>query len=1021
MGAFSLRKHLMASAPDIDFNDLLDKEDVDNIFSLEQEIASGSFGTVYKGTYLPTGETLAIKIITPDEDELPEDLMIEIALLKKVQHPNIIKYFGGYRKGDEIFIAMELCDCSARDIFEFEEDPLLEEEIALIAEGSLTGLAYMHEQNLIHRDIKAANILVTEDGHVKLIDFGVSSLDAKKAKTFVGTPYWMAPEVIDSKSGMSTYGPKIDIWSLGITLIELAETMPPLSHINPMRALFQIPARDSPVLEKKDKWTPEFHDFLAKCLEKDPKKRPSALELLEHPWIKNCNKDPQVLMNFVKRKNKLENCYDSDESDSAEFLDEEEMKSYLGGDSLSSMSGFSTPLDSYRSGDTSTPTTPVLQQKTEPTLITQNTCNAIPAYLTGSAPTPTSPPKSNLYSSTPNLGITPTPVSDKNAPAYLSGIAPAPTPPQDDSTPSTPGDSTPSGSAPSTPKPTKALLPSQMSKSTGNGTLPKKGRSTLKRPPPTHRSTKKSNNNNVGKGVGPGNLRERANKRVVKQQMKILRELGAKAQKRLLKQSKIQQKERDALVEQYKRTMDGIVKNSESTRKGIEKQHKQDRDGLVKAQARETKNYQRENEGKERAVQKEIRESAKLSTKNNVARQKQLVKEQKLKLKQSKKGTSSSALKAMKKEQKVEVQLNDLMHALYLLREQKFAETGLEWQINTTMDGLVWDQLLQTQKQEKDMQQQLLNHEFDIVSQKFTNRSDELQKLQPLAQKHLRETHELQQNNLKTQLQVERDQQKTLLAAEHKRMTKELQKKKKMLKQSEDGKVKQLSKSKAKSELKGLQTESKNRLLATTKELDDEFEEKVETQRREQEEDLDLYQKHVFQQLLDTHKDQLTSLEEQQSKEEYELRQEEIQTRKLVTNDHHAKQQALLEKHHAEQLSLQEKQHTDKLTLLRNQHKNCITLVENQRQELLTFLQTKLSGEPNKTFLDKVETEIKEVLEKHQAANSKMQTEVSEKLEQEQRDLKKTQFEEKQALEAQQREEQEKIEALQSSNVMVLN
>merc|ERR1712137_822167 len=227
---------------------------------------------------------------------------------------------------------------------------------------------------------------------------------------------------------------------------------------------------------------------------------------------------------------------------------------------------------------------------------------------------------------------------------------------------------------------------------------------------------------------------------------------------------------------------------------------------------------------------------------------------------------------------------------------------------------------------------------------------------------------------------------------------------------SEDGKVKQLSKSKAKSELKGLQTESKNRLLATTKELDDEFEEKVETQRREQEEDLDLYQKHVFQQLLDTHKDQLTSLEEQQSKEEYELRQEEIQTRKLVTNDHHAKQQALLEKHH-----------TDKLTLLRNQHKNCLALVENQRQELLTFLQTKLSGEPNKTFLDKVETEIKEVLEKHQAANSKMQTEVSEKLEQEQRDLKKTQFEEKQALEAQQREEQEKIEALQSSNVMVLN
>lgn len=133
------------------------------------------------------------------------------------------------------------------------------------------------------------------------MDFGVSSLDAKKAKTFVGTPYWMAPELIDSKNGLSGYGPEVlipfslqsscnkgltklklqvDIWSLGIMCIELAEIQPPLSYINPMRALFQIPARDPPTLQKKD-WSPEFQDFIAKCLEKNPKKRMSASELLK--------------------------------------------------------------------------------------------------------------------------------------------------------------------------------------------------------------------------------------------------------------------------------------------------------------------------------------------------------------------------------------------------------------------------------------------------------------------------------------------------------------------------------------------------------------------------------------------------------------------------------------------------------------------------------------------------------------------------------------------------------------------
>lgn len=328
----------MASVPKgMDFNDLLDKEDVDLIFTLEEEIAAGSFGTVYKGEHIPSGKTMAIKIITPDEDEVPEDLMIEIALLKQTKHPNMIEYYGGYRKGDEIFIAMELCDSSVRDIFEFSDEPLLEKEIALIMHETLKGLSYMHQCGFIHRDIKGANILVTPEGVIKLIDFGVSSLDKTKAKTFVGTPYWMAPEVIDSKNGMSSYGEKVDVWSVGITCIELAETVPPLSYINPMRALFQIPARDSPTLEKADRWSPEFHDFIAKCLEKNPKKRPNCEELLLHPFVANCDKNPKVLQDLCARKAKYELHGEDWSSDGSEFddggesmfLDESELKSWI--------------------------------------------------------------------------------------------------------------------------------------------------------------------------------------------------------------------------------------------------------------------------------------------------------------------------------------------------------------------------------------------------------------------------------------------------------------------------------------------------------------------------------------------------------------------------------------------------------------------------------------------------------------------------------------------------------------------
>lgn len=835
----------------------------------------------------------------------------------------------------------------------------------------------------------------------------------------------MAPEVIESKSGMSTYGPKTDIWSIGITCIELAETMPPLSHINPMRALFQIPARESPVLEKKQKWSAEFHDFLAKALEKDPKLRPTALELLEHPWMKNCNKDPQILANFVKRKNKLENCYDSDESDSGEFIDEDEMADYLGEDILSPRLN---SIDSYSSPYGSTNSNSNLSQ-------TYDAVNAgpvndnVPKYLAAAAPLPGDLPVQN---STPNL-----PISQTQRPSYLSNIGTEPVIENKPTTPKVepvkqdtssiniekpaietktenPPKKAIASSAPVI-KSEKAALPSQKT-----STPSKRPGATLKRPPPTNMSTKRSKNNNIGKG-GNNNLRERANKRVIKQQMQVLRDLAAKAQKRLLKQNKIQCAEKDKIIEQYKRSMDQIIKNTDKARRTMETQHRQEIDGLTKSQLKQQKLVQKETETTDRSMQKEIRDKAKLSNKNNTARQKQLLKEQKLKIKQSKKGMSSSALKAMKKEQKVEIQLNDMMHSLYLTREQKFTEAKVEWENNEKYDKVIWNQLHDGQKQKTDMAKQLNDLEMDTAIQKFNIRKEELQKIIPIDKKHLLEVHELQINNLQIQLKVEREQQLSLLTSEHKRMAKELKEKKRMIGKQEETRKKQLSRGKNKQQLKNLQMESKSRLSETVKELDDEYEKITQKQLAEEEEDLEIYQKHVLQQLQKQQKDQLLELETRQTKDENDLEQEELETRKLITTDHHAKACALLEANHENQTQLQDKQHENKVTLLRNSHNNLIALVENQRQELLTFLQTKLGGEPNRTFLDRISTEINEVLESRQVIQQKEQVEVSEKLEQEQRDLKKIQFEEKQILEENQRAEMEQLDKIREASVFVLD
>eukprot|EP01126_Amoeba_proteus_P045863 TRINITY_DN5156_c0_g1_i2.p1 TRINITY_DN5156_c0_g1~~TRINITY_DN5156_c0_g1_i2.p1 ORF type:complete len:401 (-),score=91.46 TRINITY_DN5156_c0_g1_i2:22-1224(-) len=168
----------------------------------------------------------------------------------------------------------------------------------------MLGLKYLHENRILHRDVKGSNIMLTDEGEVKVIDFGISAFlkdKREKRNTLIGTPYWMAPEIIANKIHPSPYDEKVDVWSLGITLIELAEKDPPLSQMNPMRALMQIPLRDSPILHNESqKWSRHFVNFVSLCVEKDSRKRPSLADLLQHPFVMG-NYSNEILAALVQK------------------------------------------------------------------------------------------------------------------------------------------------------------------------------------------------------------------------------------------------------------------------------------------------------------------------------------------------------------------------------------------------------------------------------------------------------------------------------------------------------------------------------------------------------------------------------------------------------------------------------------------------------------------------------------------------------------------------------------------------
>ncbi|XP_033632987.1 STE20-like serine/threonine-protein kinase isoform X2 [Asterias rubens] len=272
------------------YQNIIRDKDPESEWEILCEIGDGAFGKVYKAKNRATGIYAAAKLIEIKEQEELEDFLVEIQILFECKHRYIVGMHETYLFANKLWMLIEFCEGGALDDIMLDlEKGLTEMQIKVVCKQMLEALDFLHSKHIIHRDIKAGNILLTMSGDIRLADFGVSAKNVKtkqRRDSFIGTPYWMAPEVVVCETLKDNpYDYKADIWSLGITLIELAQQEPPYHELHPMRVLIKIPKAEPPILLAPSRWSKNFSHFIKTCLDKNPESRPSAAEMMKHPWL----------------------------------------------------------------------------------------------------------------------------------------------------------------------------------------------------------------------------------------------------------------------------------------------------------------------------------------------------------------------------------------------------------------------------------------------------------------------------------------------------------------------------------------------------------------------------------------------------------------------------------------------------------------------------------------------------------------------------------------------------------------
>ncbi|GFS96886.1 hypothetical protein NPIL_447771 [Nephila pilipes] len=336
------------------YNNIRFNENPEDIWEIVGELGDGAFGQVYKAVNKENKEFAAAKICElKGEDDL-DDFTVEIDILTECRHPNIVGLVEAFFHESKLWMMIEFCEGGAVDSIMIDlEKPLTEPQIRYICHEMCKGLDFLHSKKVIHRDLKAGNVLLTLEAGVKLADFGVSAKNKdtlQKRDSFIGTPYWMAPEVVMCETFRDNlYDYKADIWSLGITLIEFAQMEPPNHELSPMRVLLKIQKSDPPTLDQPSKWSKEFSMFLGKCLVKDPQSRPGASELLRHPFIASATERKPLFELIVEYKAEVfEEVMEEADDESESTISNTCRNSRLSMDSevgLDNVSNFSEPIE----------------------------------------------------------------------------------------------------------------------------------------------------------------------------------------------------------------------------------------------------------------------------------------------------------------------------------------------------------------------------------------------------------------------------------------------------------------------------------------------------------------------------------------------------------------------------------------------------------------------------------------------------------------------------------------------------